>query len=91
MRTFLEPANELILYLGLSLRPLPWLLRLRRLLEPGPWRHGANVGMKLIQRRGRWANIKPTLNQRIMFVGDAAAIVNTLCMHTRDITTMSGY
>ena len=36
MRTFLEPANGLILYLGLSLRPLPWILRLRRLLEPGP-------------------------------------------------------
>ena len=36
MRTFLEPANELILYLGLSLRPLPWILRLRLLLEPGP-------------------------------------------------------
>ena len=38
MRTFLEPANELILYLGLSLRPLPWILRLRPLLEPGPRR-----------------------------------------------------
>ena len=34
MRTFLEPGNGLILYLGLSLRPLPWLLRLRPLLEP---------------------------------------------------------
>ena len=54
-------------------------------------RRGANVGMKLIQRRGRWANIKPTLNQHIVFAGDAAAMINTVCMHTRDITTMSGH
>ena len=34
--------------------------------------------MRLIQHQGRWASIKPTLNQRIVFAGDAAAIVNTL-------------
>ena len=32
-------------------------------------RHWANVGLMLVQRRKRWANIKPTLAQRLMFAG----------------------
>ena len=29
-----------------------------------------NVGLMLVERRRRWANIKPTLGQRIVFAGN---------------------
>ena len=28
-----------------------------------------NVGLMLVQRRRRWTNIKPTLDQRLVFAG----------------------
>ena len=34
-----------------------------------------NVGSKLGRRRRRWANIEPTLGQRIVFAGHAPAIM----------------
>ena len=38
--------------------------------EPANTRRWTNVGLMLGQRRRRWANIKPTLVQRLVLAGE---------------------
>ena len=35
-----------------------------------------NVGLMLVHRLRRWANIKPTLGQRLVFAGSANSVLD---------------
>ena len=48
-----------------------WKEYMRWLYSPADTRRSINVGLTLIQRRGRWTNIKPTLIQRLVSAGSS--------------------
>ena len=46
-----------------------WIMDEAEKRNPVNTRHCTNVGLMLVQRRRRWANIKPTLGQCLVFAG----------------------